>query len=323
MSAGELVGLSDAALRRRLDEIQSADVRWVRFDVSWNRVEPRPGVRDWSAVDRVVDAARARGLQVLATIGYTPPWARVRGCPAGPSCAPRDVGELAGFAAAVVARYAPRGLRTWEVWNEPNSARFWWPQPDVPAYASALISTARAIRAVQPGATVLVGGLAPSTDPGSAPARFVASLVRAGAGRAFDAVAVHPYSYPALPGEPEPWSGWTQMDAVHRVLVGLGRAGAPVWATEFGAPTRGPGPQASFGSRRYGQHPDHVDLDLQARTVTAALAQQDRSPWLGPLFWYTVADLSPAPSVADSFGLLTADGRPKPAFRRWVEARAR
>jgi endo-1,4-beta-mannosidase len=51
-------------------------------------------------------------------------------------------------------------MRSYEVWNEPNAARFWREQATAPAdYADLYAATRSAIRAVDPAATVVVGGL--------------------------------------------------------------------------------------------------------------------------------------------------------------------
>src|SRR3981081_2995852 len=53
---------SDADLARDLDNIASTGAQWLRFDFDWASAQPAPGVFDWSLIDRVVNAARARGL---------------------------------------------------------------------------------------------------------------------------------------------------------------------------------------------------------------------------------------------------------------------
>jgi hypothetical protein len=68
--------LSGTQLARDLDGIQATGAKWVRIDFPWSVLEPSPGVYDWTHVDRVVGAASARGLKVLALPAYTPAWAR-------------------------------------------------------------------------------------------------------------------------------------------------------------------------------------------------------------------------------------------------------
>jgi polysaccharide biosynthesis protein PslG len=46
--------------------------RYLRIDVDWSAIEQQPRVRDWSVVDRIVDGARACGLDVIGVLAYTP-----------------------------------------------------------------------------------------------------------------------------------------------------------------------------------------------------------------------------------------------------------
>src|SRR4051812_28194282 len=64
-----------AELQLLLDRAQAAGLGWVRIDFVWAYVEPRQGVFDWSLYDEIAAAAGARGLQIYATLAYTPGWA--------------------------------------------------------------------------------------------------------------------------------------------------------------------------------------------------------------------------------------------------------
>lgn len=83
---GEIFGFSDAELGRELDSMVTAGATYVRLDVPWVALEPSAPrltaagaeVRtfDWPRMDRLIDGARSRGLQVVALPAYTPAWAR-------------------------------------------------------------------------------------------------------------------------------------------------------------------------------------------------------------------------------------------------------
>ena len=118
-----------AELARDFDAIAATGARWVRFDVMWSVVQEHGRESwDWSTADRAIQAARARGLNVLATLTNTPEWARPSGATSD-KFAPLDPADFARFAAAAVARYAPQGVHAYEIWNEPNVG-FWQPLPD-------------------------------------------------------------------------------------------------------------------------------------------------------------------------------------------------
>ncbi|HUF85666.1 MAG TPA: cellulase family glycosylhydrolase, partial [Acidimicrobiia bacterium] len=154
---------SDAELAARLDGIAATGAGYVRVDVDWAVVQHGgPSSWNWGPIDRVVSAVRARGLEVLGLITYTPPWARPAGTP--DKNPPNNPADYANFARAAVQRYQPQGVRDWEIWNEPNSHWFWSPKPDAARYTALLKQAYAAIKAVDPGATVMTGGTSPAPD---------------------------------------------------------------------------------------------------------------------------------------------------------------
>ena len=135
-------------------------------------------------------------------VGTTPQWAREAGC-RSLWCPPRDLDEFGAFVRAVAERH-PGQIAAWEVWNEPNHAAWFRPAPDPVHYGRLLEAATGALRAVDPDATVLSAGLAPSPSGNPArmlPARFLDRLYDTGALDAVDAIAYHPYSYPFLPSQ--------------------------------------------------------------------------------------------------------------------------
>jgi hypothetical protein len=300
---------SAAALASDLADIQRLGARWLRVPVEWPRAEPRPGQRRWQATDRAIGGATARGLRTLGLVTYAPRWAQAPG-----GSYPRDPVRFAAFAARAAARYAPYGVRHWEVWNEENYARFWAPYVDPAAYARLLRVTSVALHAVQPKAVVLFGGLARvDFDGTSVPANlFLEQALASGVLPQTDAIAVHPYSYPFTAGDPtaDPRNAWRLIEQpVDGLLASLRLADQehkPLWITEFGAPDHGSG--ASRGA------PDGVGLDRQATMVADVYAKARAAPWAGPVFWYADRDTATTGSDAEGFfGLLRADGSEKPA----------
>jgi len=304
---GAIQNEDSAELARDLDAVGSSGAQWIRMDVNWDVVQ-RDG-RDsynWAPFDRVVDAANARGLRILATILYTPPWARPAGRAA--NTPPTSSADYGAFARAVAARYAARGIHAYEIWNEPNSSSFWAPRADAGSYAELLKAASTAIRGVDGRAVIVTGGMSPATDNGHdiAPVTFLKALYADGAKTSFDAVGHHPYCWPAMPGDAEGWSAWYQMDGTSTSLRSLmtanGDGGKQIWATEFGAPTSGP--SGSF-----------VGEAAQAEMVTRAYKVFGSYKWAGPLFWYAARDLGTSRDTRENFfGLLHNDFTPKPAY---------
>jgi hypothetical protein len=297
-----LISADRAMVDRELDGMAAAGVCWVRIDIDWSRVQPEPDRFDWEPTDRAVEGARARGMEVLGLVAYSPPWARPDGT--SDKHPPDDPAAFARFAELAAQRYGPAGVRAWEIWNEPNIDAFWEPGADAHAYASLLVAAAEAIRAVDRHATIVTGGLSPASDDDGnlAPATFLDALYDAGAEGSFDAVGMHPYSYPLNPVDAVPLNHFvTETPAVRAVMVANGDTDAQIWATEYGAPT--------------GEADQAVSDREQAAFLAAAIEQWDRWDWAGPLMIYSWRDRGTSlDDREDNFGLLDHDFRPKPAL---------
>ena len=313
-----LMSASGSALDADLADDTSLGVTAVREQLSWASVEPSPGVYNWGPFDRIVQAAAAHHVFVLAVVDFTPGWATPPGCTSW-RCAPRYPQEFAAFAGTAAARYGS-AVGAWEVWNEPNTPAFWAPKPDPGAYAQLLKLTAAAVHAAAPGATVVSGGLAPEANDGDNidPRTFLSAVCADGALSAVDAVGLHPYSFPVPPDYQAPWNAWQQMAAtpvsVLGVLQSCGAGSLPIWITEYGAPTNGPGAMATPTSYDLAARPDHVSEALQAIMAQQAVNDARSYPWLGAFFWYSAQDAGTLPLTNQNFfGLRRYNGTAKPA----------
>ena len=275
----------------------------MRIDISWATVQSSRGPYDWSDTDRVLRAARAARLRVLAVIGYEPTWAR--SYDESGRARPVDPQAFAGFAAAAAHRYS-RQVAAWEIWNEPNTRRFWRAAPDPAAYARLVEATTPRLRAHDPGAPVVVGSMAPAVDAGDgseiSPRTYLAGFYRAiGHLRLFDAVSVHPYSYPAMPDGKEDWNTFYRLSSLNAVMRRAGDGHTPLWLTEYGAPT--------------GRHARAVSQQRQAQMMVRAQRRATRLPYVGPIFFYSYRDRSArARDLESNFGVVRHSGRPKRAF---------
>jgi hypothetical protein len=316
----ELSFMSPRRLSSALDDARAVGAYWVRADLSWADVQrDSPASYDWSGFDHVVAAASARGLKVLPTLAYTPAWARAPGCDS-PSCRPASVGAFVAFARAAVDRYAPRGVHTWEIWNEPNSRGFWQPGPNPDEYVSLLRASVKAIRALDKEAFIVSGGLAAvSTRNGDiSPIDFLERVAALGGARLVDAIGYHPYTYPLLPSLVTSFgTPWDRIDrapvSLQRVLVRYGTPSLPFWLTEYGAPTGGPG-QSSTGSQSAST--THVTEARQSQILVDAVRTAWSDDSIQGLFIYEDRDGGLSRATNQNFyGIRRADGSQKPAFR--------
>ncbi|WP_231984644.1 cellulase family glycosylhydrolase [Mycobacterium sp. 852014-52144_SCH5372336] len=297
-----------AAIKRQFDLMADMGVTWVRVDIDWSAIERQRGQFNWTYPDAVAAEAEAHGMKVLAVLASSPEWAR----PSSPGdewtsrhLRPDDMSDWADFVRTAVERYSSRGVHTWEIWNEPNTAKFWPPRPDANQYGTLFWVAAEAIRDVDPAATILIGGLAPKFDvpePQTVSTDFLEQLYQNGAARLANGVAVHPYTFPDLPMSPiqRATGVFKDLPALHAVMVRHGDGHKKIWVTEYGAPT---------GTSQYA-----VSEEDQTRALLQAREQIAHWDWAGPLIYYELVDGGSDPSdFEQNFGVLRADLAPKPA----------
>lgn len=269
-----------ASLAAPVDVVAGLGGGIAREDFQFGRVQPARGSFDWNWHDKVVELLAARGVEVLGVLnGPTPAWA-AQG--SGQFAAP-DPQAFARFAQQAAARYKGK-VRYWQVWNEPDSARYWQPAPDPAAYAALLKAAYPAIKAGNPDAQVLAAGLV-SPQPA---AGFLQQLHAAGAWDAFDIIAVHPYTDPLGPEEGQ--IDVAGVGAVRGLAATLGPK--PIWATEFGWST-GPSDRAAAG----------VDEATQANYLLRGSLLL-RAAGVERVIWYNFKD---SPGARNLYGLVRSD----------------
>lgn len=295
-------GADAETIKRQFDLMAAMHVTWVRVDVGWAWVESERGQFDWAYPDEIVSEAAARGMKVLVVLANSPAWAgsSAPGQSAiEPYSRPANLSDFASFARIAAQRYASRGVRSWEIWNEPNTSQFWPPSPDANEYGDLFRVIAAAIRRVDPKATLLIGGLSPKTDSSGAeipPAKYLEQLYGNGAAQLADGIAAHPYSYPALPMQKsrQAAGGFKDLPALHAVMVRHGDGQKKIWITEFGAPT--------------GTDPAAVSEEAQAAAFSQARQLVASWAWAGPLIYYELVDGGTDPSDKEqNFGVLHED----------------
>jgi len=300
---GALLNQSAKQLGRSLDDAVALGVKWVRTDLPWDLVQPSgPRQYDWSSVDRVVNAAAARGLKVLPILNNPPYWARSSACKTQADCAPAGDSAYASFAAAAATRYAPKGVHAWEIWNEPNIG-VWLPHPDPAAYEKLLAAASTALRRADRDAFVVLGGLAAvPTQPGSnyiSAFDFLTAVARLGGTKYVNAVGYHPYSLPTLPSAAPTFQTISgTRDNLVAVLQEYGTPDVSIWLTETGA---------QVSEAKVGVTAD--PLRFQATYATDLVQTVARNPHVGADFWFSDQDF---PGLV--YGLHGSDGSPRPAF---------
>jgi hypothetical protein len=203
--------------------ISGMHARIVRLDISWVVLEHQ-GQYDFAPYDSLIKNLRQLGKSIVLVLAYGHP--DHSDGPANPVFAlpPRTPEQRAAygrFVQAVAKRYHGSDI-VYEIWNEPNLDLFWPPTFDAKAYGELLGVAARAIRDVEPDATIIPAGLANENDP----AQFLHTLASAGALRDVDGISFHPYRQDG----PEN----SLSDIAEFESAAVGRPDQPLWITEWG-----------------------------------------------------------------------------------------
>ena len=144
-------------LNHLFDEAEACKLGWIRVDFTWHLIETSQDNFDWNVLDAVVDAANARGLNIFATLAYTPEWATDYNEAHG---VPRYTADWYDFCYQAALRYSGE-IEHWGMWNEPSlhcqSSEGWGATIDdrIDRYISdILINGADAVHAANPNAKV-------------------------------------------------------------------------------------------------------------------------------------------------------------------------
>jgi polysaccharide biosynthesis protein PslG len=280
-------------------QVKAVGGTWVRLYVAWGAIEGNQGQFDWSTIDPAVTAARANGANVLMCLmGPAPFWAQgLVGNPLDRGATPADPASFGRFAAAAATRYQAYA-GTWEIWNEPNASGY-WSSPNVPNYIQVLKAGYQAIHAVQPGAVVITGGVTSTPDAQISETDFVNQLYANGARPYLDGIGMHPYTIPYGVSD-DPKHTWNDLAVARATMTNYGDSAKKIWITEWGIAT---GTSASASTE-----------DQQAAKVVDALQIAAATPYLAPLFLFTVKDWGTDANNPDmNFGVYRYDGSPKAA----------
>ena len=247
-----------------LNQMAAAKTSWVRRNaVIWSSIEPiegDPSTYNWSSIaglETELKNAYNNGMQVILIVRSTPGWARKDGnAVQGPSCGPIAQNKWAAFGTfmnALVARYsvAPYNVKYWEIWNEEDGPYIsgdniwgcWGDTSDVNYgggyYAGMLQVAYPQIKAADPQAKVLIGGLLLDCDPRPGAGCAIVGhdakqslflegrLKTSNIGSFFDGISFHAYDY---------YQGWAGFYSNKNWLSsGLANAAnTQDWATTIG-----------------------------------------------------------------------------------------
>jgi hypothetical protein len=303
--------LSTQQQERHVAAMATGGLQFVRRDASWDHVEPNPPdpvtgghAYNWDELDRQVALYAGHGLRWLPIIDYSSAWSgRIRGDYFSPPADPR---QYAAYAAAVARRYGRGGdfwrerpelpqlpVTKYEIWNEENTEFFWRGQSNAPEYYADLYLAARgAIKAVDPQARAIVGGLALENTGVTDPDDFVTRMYRHRPGLVgnVDGIGFHPYT-------PDVAGVYIKLREIRATLARVGAGNPPLELTELGWTTA-----TTSESHR---------AESLARLADELPRSDCNVASLAPHTWVTKEQDAADPE--DWFGIYNLDGTPKPS----------
>lgn len=317
VSAG-LIFLDEASIERSLAQLRANGMHWLRETFYWGMLEPHPGEFNWRRSDALMTAAARNGIDVVAILAYSAPWAAtLPHASDAQHYPPKHLSDYAAYAAAVTRRYGPGGsfwsshrrlpnhpLGAVEIWNEPWWHGFWRPIANPIAYARMVRAAGASIRRVARRLPILVSADLDQIGRGGEPWIQQLLAVTPSIAPYVDVWSVHPYPDPKSlgPEQGDVSSSFQQVPVIERLVAAAG-VNRPLWITEIGWSSA----NASEG----------VSESDQARFLSQALADA-LTTWqsfVGRTFIYTWDRDGRDPSdLQQHFGLLRPDGQPKPAL---------
>jgi hypothetical protein len=183
---------------------------------------------DFSGLDEVMALSGQYNIPVVADLFTIPWWIADCQVPTDMSgmarCGTDDLAAYGSLITQIVAHADPV-IRDWEIWNEPDSGEFFTGTPQ--QYAQMLRTAHDTIKAIDPQANVLLGGI--SSTAGMGWLAQVFATPGADAGEAFDIANVHERNrLDALAPDIVSWK---------RFLGTYDNFTGPLWVTEHGYPS--------------------------------------------------------------------------------------
>jgi polysaccharide biosynthesis protein PslG len=273
---------------RSIEDLVALGANSFRDDVFWSQVETRKNELAWpprfAELERAVDMAITRGMRPMLILAYENKLHFAGRYPI-------DDAAQAAFVryAEFVARYFKGRVFDLEVWNE-------WNQHGSPRdYARLLAKVYPAIKNIDPQIRVIGGAVEGAGRPD-----FIGTLAQEGALSSMDLLSVHPYVFwRGDSGTPQALVRW--LDDLQALLMPYRNSRPmPLLLTEIGWPSAG---KLGIPPARAADYASQTLLSLRSLG------------YVHGVWWYNLYDKGNDPSDQElNFGLLTEDGRRKPAF---------
>ncbi|HEV3033667.1 MAG TPA: cellulase family glycosylhydrolase [Solirubrobacteraceae bacterium] len=289
-----------------MPSVQALGIHWVRMFATWPDLEPTPGAFSTFWLDNYEETFRSlpAGTKVLLDVVNTPSWETGSSNEHTPPASPQ---AYAAFVGALAQHFGTK-VSAYEIWNEEDSSSWWAGGPNPAAYTQLLEATYPAIKAADPSATIVLGGLTGNDY------EFLEGVYQAGGKGSFDAVGVHtdtacnklsPYEFLRGAGNRLVADSFLAYREVHAVMLANGDD-KPIWMTELSwRTTNATCPEGAWA----GQTAEGVSEEQQNTYLRQAYHCMAEDPYVQVALWFPLEDEGSVLS-----GLLRSDGSHKPSF---------
>jgi hypothetical protein len=294
-------------IQKTFEMVREMGAPWIVEYFPWGYIENQKGEFDWTHADTVVAQARAQGLNVIARLGFVPPWARPQGSVTS-LLDEAHYGDFGDFVAAFAEHFKGR-VSYLIIWNEPNTNFEWGERPVDPAGYTALLKVAY-VRAKEknPAVKILAGALAPNlAQPNSTDTmndvEYLGKMYGAGAKGSFDILAVHAYGWKAPADDPPSPNAinFRRTELLHDIMVRNGDGEKHIIITEGG----------------WNDHPRWTKAVTPPERITDTLSAYDwceRTDWIDACALWAFRYPAPTYTFNDYWTFVTPDFDVKPIY---------
>ncbi|TVR68737.1 MAG: hypothetical protein EA415_15760 [Sphaerobacteraceae bacterium] len=303
------------------DMVEGAGFNWIKVQARWSELHREPNWVDVAPLKRIIDHANDRGLNIVVSVTNSPGWLNANGG------IPNDLNAFGFFMETLASEFEGQ-VHGWEIWNEQNLAYEVGGFVDPNEYVELLKVGYEAVKAGDPKAPVLFGGLTPTgvNDPNIAidDITYLERVYAYNNGEVsnyYDHLGAHPgsnnnppdtmYPHNIGPGE---WSThpsfyFRRMEQQRAVMVQNGDADKQIWLTEFGWTTANQAPGYEYGA-------DNSEQNQADYLVRAFEIAKQEWPWMGVMMVWNL-NYSTVVGPADEkfpWSVINPDFSPRPSY---------
>jgi GH35 family endo-1,4-beta-xylanase len=270
--------------------VKELGARWVRVDFSWNKLEPQKGNWNFSKYDAFLNKANEEGIKVLAILNYDANWLH-KGKDQSRRIDLEELPHFLNYVEVVGKRYGTK-VSAFEIWNEPNTKRFW--TGSNLGFFELSNQSLNKLKEVAPNTPVAIGSL--FYHPILSAKSYLKKMINNVDVNKASAISLHPYSINI--------SKLNKRITKAKELISSNGHNIPIWITEIGFPTGG-------------LYPSKINLDEQANIVSKSLIYLTKAG-SEIIYWYCLFDSNnkektdKKKSSEDFFGLAWPNYKLKP-----------